>query len=111
MMKERRSHCLSPVHQVALFINRMRSGCKQRTSGLDFGISGAQANKIFWNILFKFVAIFRSLIKLPTVDELEEITNKIRERGEEFDYIKYVADGMHMWSNIKNDWNSSVSNA
>ena len=104
---QHRKHKLSPVNQVALFINRLHTGHFYGQVARRFGVSNAQSCNIFFDILYKINLILRSEIYLPSQEELGNIEDILREREEDIPEVRLVIDGTHTYLPYNDGWNST----
>ena len=98
--KEVRKHELCPREKIALFISRMVTGKAYKSLGSRWGVSHRTVRKIFFDVLRKFIHLFKKLIKLPTEREMVEIRQLMEERGDDLLMALFIIDGTHTPSPI-----------
>ena len=86
---------LSPVNQVALFINRLHTGHAYGHIANRFGISWSSACSIFFKIMYMINRVLRHEIHLPTQQESQHIEQTLQQREADLPSIHLVADGTH----------------
>ncbi len=89
-------------------MNRLHTGDTYGKIATRFGISKAVACIYFHQILRRFNMIYRKVISLPTIEECENIREKLVQRGDDFPCVSFIMDCTHTRAMINDGWHSTA---